>query len=277
MKIATYISACLMLPLLAGCQQPTTYRPNVTQEEIRAEEANQQRMVEEAGEKGGTPRPWRNHPGMRKQFERVAGRIEKAGAALCQDIGLPKKDRRCYYYFDTSRDEEINAFADGKNIVVAQGMQRFVESDDELAVVLGHELAHNLMGHIDAHKDNAITGLLVGAVLDGIAASQGMNTSGDFAKSGMEAGGISHSVSFEQEADYIGLYIAARAGYNIKVAPQFWRRMSVEDPRGIYTSKTHPSNAERSASMQKTIAEISAKRKQHLALVPEFEHEMASQ
>ena len=41
------------------------------------------------------------------------------------------------------------AFADGTKVFLTRGMMRFAQSDEELALVVAHETAHNIMGHID--------------------------------------------------------------------------------------------------------------------------------
>lgn len=202
---------------------------------------------------------------MQKQFERVADRIEKAGAKLCKDMGLPKQKRRCYFYFDTDRALNINAYANGTYIVINRGMQRFVENDDEMAVVMAHEMAHNLMGHTDAKLHNAYVGAVIGALL--------FNTL-EGAKTGAEAAVVAYSESFEDEADYVGLYVMARAGYDVRQAPQFWRRMSIEEPNGVYNSITHPSNAERFVALQKGVEEIEFKRTHGKPLLPEMSGEV---
>lgn len=262
--------AVVFLLGLTACQQPATYRPEVTDAERRAEEEHQRQMIEKASETGGAPRPWRNREGMQKQFERVAERIEPAAARMCQEMGLPKLKRRCYYYFDTTRDNEINAYADGKNIVVTRGMLRFLEDDSELAIIMGHEMAHNMMGHIEAQKENAMAGAMLGAVIAGMA-GQPANTRGGWQDTGTAVGVLSYSQDFEAEADYVGLYIAARAGYNIRQAPDLWRRMSLEDPDGVYNSFTHPANPERAVSLRKAIGEIDYKKQHRLPLVPDMQ------
>jgi len=56
---------------------------------------------------------------------------------------------------------------------------------------------------------------------------------------------MAFSQDFEAEADYVGLYHAARAGYDIENAPYIWRRFAASDPRGIdAVGGSHP--AERS-------------------------------
>ncbi len=253
---------------LSSCQTPKTYSPELTSAEIRNEEANQQRMVDEINARGGNPKSWHNHKGMRKQFERVGDRIEKAGAEICREIHM--ENNGCYFYFRLSQKDEINAASDGKNITVDTGMMRFVESDDELATVMGHEFAHNLMGHVKAQKTNATFGMLAGMVADAIASSEGINTHDEGTKTGTQLAVLAYSADFEKEADYVGLYVMARAGYDINKAAHIWRRMSIEDPDGIYISTTHPSNAARFVALQKAIYEVEYKRKHHLPVVPDF-------
>src|SRR5688572_20482797 len=90
-QIRIPLFACVFL-LLTACQSSTTYRPELNDDEIRAEEAIQQQMLDELQARGGTPKRWKDQPGMRKQFERVAERIEKAGADICREMGVPAID-----------------------------------------------------------------------------------------------------------------------------------------------------------------------------------------
>ncbi|MEZ5690806.1 MAG: M48 family metallopeptidase [Rickettsiales bacterium] len=267
-KITQIILSMFFLWHLSACQSPSTYSPELTSEEIRAEEIEQQKMVDEIRARGGLPKSWKNPKNMRRQFERVGTKIEKAGAKICKELNLQQNG--CYYYFRMSRGEEINSHADGKNIVIYSGMMRFVENDDELAVVMAHEFVHNLMGHVSAQQNNATIGLVLGTVLDAVASYQGVPTFGEISRAGGDIGELSYGADFEREADYIGMYVMAAAGYDINKAPYFWRRMSVENPDGIYNSTTHPSNAERFVAMRKIIDEINHKRRKHLPLIPDF-------
>src|SRR5690606_38594427 len=128
----------------------------------------------------------------------------------------------CDFTVRLQQDDVKNAYADGKNIVIYKGMMDFFKSDEELALVLSHELAHNSMKHIDAKKRNATLGGIIGLLVDVAAAAGGVNTNGDFTRLAMNAGSGAYSVEFEQEADYVGLYFMAIAGYKIDDAPNFW-------------------------------------------------------
>ncbi len=255
---------------LSACQQPTTFTPQVNGNELAEERALQDRMIAQTKANGGVPFNWKRKQGSVKQFERVAERLEKAGADVCREMGLPQKGQTCYFYFALSTGRDINAHADGRNVVVNAGMMHFVQNDDELAAVVGHELAHNLMRHPQAQTNNALMGALAGAMIDGMAAGRGGNTNGDFARSGANMAVLGYSSDFEREADYVGAYITARAGYNVHRATDFWRRMSVSIPDGENGGITHPSNPERVVALQKTIYEIDYKRKHRVPLIPDF-------
>jgi predicted Zn-dependent protease len=80
-----------------------------------------------------------------------------------------------------------------------------------------------------------------------------------------------YSKEFEAEADYVGLYLMARAGFAIEDTPNFWRRMAIAHPgsvkRGLAAS--HPPTPERFLALEKTVEEIDAKRARSEALLPE--------
>jgi membrane-associated protease RseP (regulator of RpoE activity) len=79
---------------------------------------------------------------------------------------------------------------------------------------------------------------------------------------------------YEADADYLGLYLAARAGYDIESAPGLWKRMAIRNPYGLLDSKdvgfrSHPHTAGRALSLQATIREIREKQEAGLPLEPE--------
>ena len=177
-------------------------------------------------------------------------------------------EETCYFPISLQNDESINAFADGERIVLTQGMMRFAGEDNELALVISHEMAHNVMNHLRSKKMNAIPGLL----LDLLAAAYGVNTRGALTKAAANA----YSQDFETEADYVGLYIMARAGFDIEKAPDFWRRMATINPGGIQGNRavSHPSGPERFLRLEKAVVEIKEKAAKGLPLVPELQEEI---
>jgi beta-barrel assembly-enhancing protease len=178
--------------------------------------------------------------------------------------------KACDFGVILSPDDVKNAYADGKNIVVYKGMMDFFKTDEEIALVLSHELAHNSMKHIDAKQKNAVVGGIFGLLLDVAAISVGINTNGEFAKSGAGIGGNSHSVAFEQEADYVGLYFMKKAGFDIENAAGFWRRMAVSNSQAITIKTSHPTTPERFLAIESTVKEINAKVENNQPLTPDL-------
>jgi hypothetical protein len=174
----------------------------------------------------------------------------------------------CDYPVQMQQNTQLNAYADGSKIVMYSGMVRFAATDEELALIVAHELAHNMRGHIDAKQGNAVIGAILDGLLQGLT---GVRTGGAF----MNAAANANSPDFEAEADYVGLYVMARAGYAIDNAPAFWRRMAVENPGGISHTSTHPATNDRFVALQAAIAEIDGKRTAGLPLVPNEKKQQA--
>jgi hypothetical protein len=179
-------------------------------------------------------------------------------------------DTVCGYNLLAARKDELNAWADGTNVTVTSAMLRFVADDDELAAVLAHEIAHNAMRHIQAQQKNAALGGLFGAIIDIAAATQGVNTQGEFTKHGMNVGSMVFSQDFEREADYVGMYLLARAGRSTTRAPNLWRRMAQENPGSIKYASTHPTTAERFVRLEQASREIEQKIARGEELTPEM-------
>jgi predicted Zn-dependent protease len=81
---------------------------------------------------------------------------------------------------------------------------------------------------------------------------------------------MAYSVEFEREADYVGAYYAARAGYDLAGTEEFWREVGITHPNEIRFSKTHPTTPLRVIQMREVAAEIADKKRRHLPLVPEL-------
>ena len=175
----------------------------------------------------------------------------------------------CHMPLSLLRQDALNAFADGTNVHFTMGMLRFVENDDELALILSHEMAHNIREHIESQQANILIGGIIGAVIGGLAGSSDTT----FSDIGQEAGAMAFSQEFESEADYVGVYLAARAGYDVSHAAYLWRRLGAENPQAIHLEgTTHPSTTVRFKMVQKAGEEVARKRDRGLPLIPE-EHE----
>ena len=167
----------------------------------------------------------------------------------------------CNHSIILSQDNSLNAYADGKNIYITQGMLRFIEEDKELQMIIAHELAHNTEGHIEKKSNNFI----LGTIVDLAASSAGINTRGTFGNIGAQM----YSQDFEREADYVGMYIMANSNIDRKGVANFWRRMSVENPGSISYASSHPSSSERWVNIEAVNKEIDSKIIKSLPLLPE--------
>jgi hypothetical protein len=167
-------------------------------------------------------------------------------------------------------DGSANAFTDGNKIVINSGIVALARTDAELAVIIGHELAHANLGHMDKQRQNALLGAAGGLVVDAAFAAATINTGSAFRKAFGHAGAMAFSVGFEREADYVGAYYAVRAGYDLTGAEEIWRALGQVSPSSIVFAKTHPTTPERFIQMRKVAAEIADKQRRHLPLVPEL-------
>ncbi|MBH0190392.1 MAG: M48 family metallopeptidase [Nitrospira sp.] len=125
-------------------------------------------------------------------------------------------------------DRSINAFAlPGGKVAVFTGILPFTKTEDGLATVMGHEVAHALQRHGAERYSRGILETIgqVGALAAGAAAGRP-----DAAMAAMSAYGVGVSLPFgrsqEAEADRIGLRLMAQAGYDPREAVPFWERMS---------------------------------------------------
>lgn len=173
--------------------------------------------------------------------------------------------------------DEVNAYTDGKKIVIQSGIVELTKTDAQLATIIGHELAHANLGHLDKRSVNAFIGMAGGLAVDGGFALGGVSTGGAFTREFEKAGTMAFSVGFEREADYVGAYYAARAGYDLTGAEEIWRAMGMKHPRNIGFASTHPTSPVRFVQMQKAAAEIADKQRKNLPLIPDVRFRQADQ
>ncbi len=159
-------------------------------------------------------------------------------------------EKTCDYPVALIQDYVPNAYATGQLILVTTGMVDFVgQKDNELAAIISHELAHNSELHIEKKTDNSIIGAGVGALLT-------LATGVDFITAGQTAGALYGSQDFEKEADYLGLIIMMRAGFDCTGVSDLFRRIAVRNPGAITWATTHPTTADRYTYVKRTCTEI---------------------
>lgn len=168
-------------------------------------------------------------------------RFENAGIAVPYPV----------YVVDT---DEVNAYADGEKVVFYKGLLDFVESEGEVAYVLGHEMSHNI-GHHPRKQTYGIIGLvLVNAALsDDYEYQPGRQL--DFERSQLTQDvtisllALSYGRTHEYDADRHGVYLMVDAGYDPNDAIKFQERLLKKSPDnpGIFANllSDHPTSEDR--------------------------------
>jgi predicted Zn-dependent protease len=180
-------------------------------------------------------------------------RVRRIGRRIATAVGdaLPGANWE-FVVFDAP--QTINAFAlPGGKVGVYSGLLDLVGSDDEIAMVMGHEIAHVTARHGAERVSQGILVAAGGLVLD--ASTKGKkNHDLLLAGYGLAATGgvLAFSRSHESEADFIGLRYAAKAGYDPRAAITFWQKMaaaSTPSKLPVFLS-THPSHDRRIADLR---------------------------
>ncbi len=184
------------------------------------------------------------HEDQRVRVERVARRLLAA-----------MKDPPEVQFVVIPGDPSVNAGATFGQIGVTAGLLDFVEDDDELAMVLSHELAHITEGHVTK-------GVIGGVALTVLAVLADTQVPG----AGQAVGGIGQlflnrfTQGQERAADDVGLRLAYAAGYDPRAAATVQERLAVEVPQTMAEGyfNTHPSSVERAMTAKKLANELLA-------------------
>ena len=154
--------------------------------------------------------------------------------------------------------KQINAFCmPGGKIAFFTGiLDQLRLTDDETAMVMGHEMAHALREHARerlAKTQATGIGLSLGAKLLGL--GELGNTAANL---GTQLLSLKFSRSDETEADLVGLELAARAGFDPQAAVRLWQKMgqATGGSGGIAFLSTHPSGPERIRELQQNVPKV---------------------
>jgi hypothetical protein len=156
-------------------------------------------------------------------------RILRAGGEREVTLG---SEPGCVGRVRLARSAQMNAFSLRGTVIMTTAMLGYVRSDDELAVVLGHELSHSILGHEGMRNDEG--------VLSGL--------------------GIKPSAVWKREeaADRLGLRLMAGAGYDLDAAIPFWNRYLGQYDWFPQIFRSHPSRGARAKIAREEIAAIRA-------------------
>lgn len=198
-----------------------------------------------------------------EQVTRVGRKIAAATEAYLNYVGLSNEVKNFQWEFNLVKDNQINAFCmPGGKIVVYEGIMNLISSDDELATVLGHEVAHAVAKHSNERMSQQLLAQYGAQALGSILQNQTAQTQ-QIAQQVYGLGAnyavmLPFSRKHEMEADDMGLVLMAIAGYNLDAALNFWQKMAASSGNSGKSdiASTHPSDAKRIANLQKKIPEV---------------------
>jgi len=248
--------------LLAACQSVQTTAPGavgiertqrmsslVSEADLRKEAESAYREVLTKERQQGAVN---TDAALTQRVRAITNRLIPATTAFRPDAG------KWAWEVNVIRSDEVNAWCmPGGKIAVYTGLITKLQlTDDEIAAVIGHEIAHALREHARERASEAIGAqvLITGAVI-ATGAGQGAADLGDlFYKAFF---GLPNSRLHETEADRIGVELAARAGYDPRAAITLWQKMGqAGGGKGPEFVGTHPSAATRTKDLEVYAARV---------------------
>lgn len=252
-RIFAVISLGLSLVTLSGCETTTaggavganrSQLMLVSSEQLDQMAAQSYAKLQSDASRKGTLNQDR---AMLQRVRTIASRLEPQTAVFRRDAPGWKWD------VNVITSDELNAFCmPGGKIMVYSGLINQLRlTDDEIAIVLGHEISHALREHSREQVSQAIaaqTAIGVGAALFGLGEG-----SASVANAGYEALiATRFSRADESEADRIGLELTARAGYDPRAGVTLWQKMihASQGGRAPEFLSSHPAEASRVQQIQ---------------------------
>lgn len=190
--------------------------------------------------------------------------VNRVGRRIATAVGdrVPDAD----WEFIVFESEELNAFAlPGGKVGVYTGLLELVETDDELAAVMGHEIAHVSSRHSAERYSQQMmtTALAVGAEIymesEDVKSEDRWLTRAALGVGTQLGYMLPYSRMHETEADIVGLKFAAAAGYDPRASYQFWEKMqaaSEGQARPLEFMSTHPAPENRIARLKELAPQL---------------------
>ena len=242
--------------LLAGCESVQTtaggavgiertqrMSPLVSEAQLRQEaESSYREVLSEERKKGAL----NADAALTNRVRAIANRLIPTVAAFRPEA------TKWQWEVNVIRSDEMNAWCmPGGKIAVYTGLITKLQlTDDEIAAIVGHEIAHALREHARERASEQVGAqvLLTGAVMAVGGGQVSMDLGSLFYKTFF---GLPNSRLHETEADRIGVELAARAGYDPRAAISLWRKMGAAGGGSVPEFlSTHPSAETRLADLE---------------------------
>lgn len=190
-----------------------------------------------------------NDPAWSKRIETITGRLISEAV-----VSYPETKNWKWSVAIINDPKTLNAWcmAGGRMAIYTGIVTQLNLSDDEIAQIMGHEIAHALANHTAERMSRAVlmnTGLQVASQVVGQGQGGQVALSGT-ALAAQYALELPNSRTAESEADRIGIELAVRAGYHPKAAVTLWQKMQqVGGSGGPEFMSTHPSPSNRAKNL----------------------------
>ena len=247
MKFVIRPSLVILLLTLVACATSPTGRKQlmIISEEaaINSSKTAYVEMLKPYQEKGKLD----NDPLLKARVERITGRL------IAQAVKMRPETREWEWSMKILDDPEtVNAWAmaGGKMALYTGLVEQVKPTDDELAQVLAHEISHALAKHT-AEKMSVAMASQLGMVAVAASTENKAVLAGSMLAAKL-AIDLPNSRSAEEEADRIGIELAAKAGYDPRAAATLWQKMGEVSGRSVpQFLSTHPSPANRAETLAK--------------------------
>jgi len=244
-------SLCLLLiaSSLAGCQSvQTTQGGLVGVDREQRMMVSAEKITQAAGQQYSQLIAEQQTKGLLNKNPAQVARVRTIANTLIRQSAVFRPDAQNWNWeVNVITSPDVNAWCmPGGKIAVYTGLIEKLEvTDDELAAVMGHEIAHALREHA---RERASEQAAANITISIVSAAAGL---GNLGQKGMEYAymgllGLPNSRKHETESDRIGVELAARAGYNPQAAVTLWEKMGKAGgsapPKFL---STHPSREDR--------------------------------
>jgi predicted Zn-dependent protease len=193
---------------------------------------------------------------------KVGSRIQAAVEAYMSQHGFADRLQGYQWDFNLVESPDVNAWCmPGGKVVVYTGILPVTKSEEGLAVVLGHEIAHAIAEHGGERMSQELITQYGGAALAQIIKDKPAQTQqlwmGVFGAGAQFGVLLPYSRTHESEADHLGLIFMAMAGYDPNTAVAFWERMAASSKGQAPPEfmSTHPSDEKRIAQIKQELPE----------------------
>lgn len=201
-----------------------------------------------------------------RMVKRVGYRIQKAVEEFFARRNDVDRLKEFHWEFNLIESKDVNAWCmPGGKVAVYTGILPVTQTEEGLAVVMGHEIAHAIANHGNERMSQRLFAAGGAAVLNEALANKPKETR-DLFLTVFGAGAaigflLPYSRIHESEADRLGVIFMAMAGYDPREAPRFWKRMAAMSKGGRAPEflSTHPAHETRIKNLARLVSEEAMK------------------